>query len=292
MNTSKYPWLCSPDLSSPEAQAQVEQARHKYQTEGAVTFPEFIENKALEAVVADCRKQEDAAFTTDDTHTAYLKQVDMQLHPPDSVYNHSMRTQVASIAFDELSMDSPLVLLYQHPTLLQLVSLIVQKTPLYLSADPIGCCSINVFRPGYYHSFHFDESEFSTTIMLQEASDSSTGLFQYTRPLRDTTDDLALPRVAAAIETHDETCTQRFAETAAATHHENEDDPTMHLSTLDFQPGTLSIFSGSRSLHRVTRVNGDQSRLVAVLTYSSTPNFVNTPETQRLFWGRSSSAAS
>ena len=199
-----------------------------------------------------------------------------------------MRTQVASIAFDELSKDSPLVRLYQHPTLLRLVSLIVQKEPLYLSADPIGCCSINVFRPEYHHSFHFDESEFSTTIMLQQPSNVDTGLFQFTPPLRrNTLDDLALASVAAAIHCYDdqrENGPSSFAELGST-----DQPPPPPLQTLDFQPGTLFIFSGSRSLHRVTRVQGTQSRFVAVLTFSSTPGFVNTPETQRMFWGRSSS---
>lgn len=293
MNTAKYPWLC--DLTSPEAASVLAESRRKFQTEGAVTFPHFLTEEALQAAVADCRAQEDAAFTTDDTHTAYLQAPDTQRYPANSIYNHEMRTQVASIAFDELSKESPLVQLYQHPILLQLVSSIVQKEPLYLSADPIGCCSINVFRPGYHHSFHFDESEFSTTIMLQEASDTNTGLFQFTRPLRDKPSDLALAEVAGAIETYDDnSCGQSFAESspspAAAVDGVGATAPPLapQLHTLDFKPGTLSIFSGSRSLHRVTQVKGARSRLVAVLTFASTPEFVNTPETQKMFWGRAS----
>ena len=285
MNTDKYPWLH--DLATPEAMAVIAKARQQFKSDGAVIFKDFLDPVALQASVEDCRSQEDDAFTTDDKHTAYLKAPDSSFSA-NSVYNHEMRTQVASIAFDELSQNSPLTLLYQHPTLLQLVSEIVEKK-LYLSEDPIGCCSINVFRPGYHHSFHFDESEFSTTIMLQEASDPNTGLFQYTRPLRDKPDDLVLHKVAAAIEKYDENCRQPFVETEKGAAPVSCCAPALH--TLDFRPGTLSIFSGSRSLHRVTRVEGgtqSQSRLVAVLTFASTPGFVNTPEIQQMFWGRSS----
>ena len=129
-----------------------------------------------------------------------------------------MRTQVASIAFDELPKSSTLAEVYRNPSLRELVARIVGKREIYLSEDPLGCCSINVFRPGYHHSFHFDESEFSvsvslnyipyylislmkltidlsfkTTLMLQEASKEGTGLFQYTRPLRDRPAALRLP---------------------------------------------------------------------------------------------------
>lgn len=155
MNVSKYPWLL--DLSSAEAQSEIRRARDQYQRTGAVVFHNFITDASLAASVQDARARQDDAFTTDDTHTAYLKSPDLQKFPRNSVYNHEMRTQVASIAFDELPTDSQLAALYRHPTLLQLVSSIVQKT-LYLSEDPLGCYSINVFRPNYHHSFHFDST--------------------------------------------------------------------------------------------------------------------------------------
>ena len=243
----------------------------------AVTFPEFITPAALSNCVREARQQEDGAFTTDGTHTAHLLKVDPSF-PGDSVRNYEMRTQVASIAFDELVDGSELASLYRHPTLRKLVAIIVQKDELYLSDDPLGCCSINVFRPNHHHSFHFDESEFSTTLMLQEADVEGTGLFQYTHPLRSDSNDLALESVAAVLRKHDDTVDgDDFCEPQS---------PCTALHTLEFTPGTLSIFSGSRSLHRVTRVEGDQSRLVAVLTFASEPGFRNSPEVQTLFWGR------
>lgn len=275
MNVSKYPWLL--DLSSAEAQSEIRRARDQYQRTGAVVFHNFITDASLAASVQDARARQDDAFTTDDTHTAYLKSPDLQKFPRNSVYNHEMRTQVASIAFDELPTDSQLAALYRHPTLLQLVSSIVQKT-LYLSEDPLGCCSINVFRPNYHHSFHFDESEFSTTLMLQQAEDQ--GLFQYTHPLRKNAENLVLSDLAAVIRQYDDRTAADFVEWS-------DNTPTPVLHTLDFRPGTLSIFSGCRSLHRVSRVQGNKSRLVAVLTFASRPHFCNSARVQELFWGRS-----
>jgi hypothetical protein len=156
-----------------------------------------------------------------------------------------MRTVVASTAFDQLPPDSKLAALYRHPTLLKLVSRIVGQEPLYLSADPLGCCS--------------------------------------TAPLRTDQSDLALKAVAATIQTHDQEnppCRLREEPVATAAQ-----VPPLH--TLNFRPGTLSIFSGSRSLHRVTRVEGRQSRLVAVLTYGQEQGFCNSAAVQNLFWGRS-----
>lgn len=228
----------------------------------------------------EARQREDSAFTTDGTHTAHLLERDLTVYPVDSVRNYEMRTRVASIAFDELPNGSELAALYQHPTLRALVAAIVQKRELYLSEDPLGCCSVNVFRPQHHHSFHFDESEFSTTLMLQEASTAGTGLFQYTPPLRSCSNELVLDTVATTLREYDETVQQDdFCE--------RQQDECPELFTLDFSPGTLSIFSGSRSLHRVTRVEGTESRLVAVLTFASEPGFRNSAAVQKLFWGRS-----
>ena len=286
MNYQLYPWL--KDLESPEAMAAVNAARNTYLETGAVTLPRFVTTDALQTMVEQARAAEDTAYTTDGTHTAYLTDPDYDHFDKRSVYNHSMRTRVASIAFDELPNNSPLANLYQDPVLLRLVSYIVtgKVNALHLSADPLGCCSINVFRPDYHHSFHFDESIFSTTLMLQEASDPSTGLFQFTPPLRQDKEDLALSHVAATIQAYDQETPipEPFTDYLSL---QTEPPPPPTLHTLDFEAGTLSLFSGSCSLHRVTRIQGTRSRLVAVLTYGTQPGFCNSAAVQKLFWGRS-----
>jgi hypothetical protein len=288
MNFAKYPWL--KELSSEVAQLELLHYRNIYETTGAVTLPDFITKKALQLCLNQVTSREENAYTTDDLHTAYLVNPDLGKFPYNSVYNHKMRTRVASLAYDELGRHSVLRFLYQDPILLQLVSFIVQKE-LYLSVDPLGCCSINVFRPGYYHAFHFDESPFSTTLMIQEADDLNSGLFQYTDLLRDLRycskkENLALSNVASAINTYEDDSTifqTKFHELQGQS---NVKPPPLH--TLDFHPGTLSIFAGSQSLHRVTTIKGTKSRLVAIFTFSTISNFRNSAAVQKLFWGRSS----
>ena len=56
--------------------------------------------------------------------------------------------------------------------------------------------------------------------------------------------------------------------------------------TLSFEPGTLSIFCGSRCLHEVTRVEGMRDRLVAVFCFATRPGVRNSAQVQKLFWGR------
>mmetsp|Transcript_8527 Transcript_8527/g.21313 ORF Transcript_8527/g.21313 Transcript_8527/m.21313 type:complete len:236 (+) Transcript_8527:1985-2692(+) len=170
INEEEYPWLKIHEkttetdgrildlFDSDDANDAISKARDELRQNGAVKFPRFVHLDAIEKELVELRRQADNAFTTDDVHTAYLKTPDLQTFPANSVYNHEMKTHVASTAYDELSNDSILRQLYHDPRLLQLVSLVSDRK-LYLSGDPLGCCSVNVFRPGYHHSFHFDESE-------------------------------------------------------------------------------------------------------------------------------------
>ncbi|KAG7364844.1 hypothetical protein IV203_038047 [Nitzschia inconspicua] len=271
INEEKYPWLV---------------VRSAYSTG---EDNDFLTNDAIQNAVKELEQRENLVYTTDGVHTAYLRNVDHSQFSENSVYNHEMPTKVASTAFDELSSASVLRVLYHDPRLLKLVSAIVGKT-LYLSDDPLGCCSVNVFRPHFHHSFHFDESEFSVTLMLQTAEDPSSGLFQYTNPLRTHDNhDLALEATATALHLYDRKGL-KGKELSENTSFRNSGDsgsehPSLH--TLDFQPGTLLVLAGSKSLHRVTEIRGKRSRLVAVLTFASRPGFSNSAAVQTMFWGRS-----
>ena len=54
----------------------------------------------------------------------------------------------------------------------------------------------------------------------------------------------------------------------------------------DPDAGTLTIFRGWGSLHRVSPVTGARSRLVAVLSYAEEPDLRMSAYTQKLFHGR------
>jgi len=58
------------------------------------------------------------------------------------------------------------------------------------------------------------------------------------------------------------------------------------VRSLQVKPGTLLLFSGYQSMHRVTRVKGSVTRYVATLCYKDQPNVTNSPVVQRLFYGR------
>ena len=236
---------------------------------GCASFPCFLAPAALADAVEEATAAAPGAFETDDTHNAYqLSDTDATL-PANHVRNKQMRTRVASTACDELDESRAIRALYACDELLGLVKAITGRS-VHRLADPLGAASINVFRSGWSHAWHYDESEFTVTLSLVQAAEG--GAFEFTEPLRRSVDDLAFETTAAVINDHSEYAVEPAGAACPS------------VRTAPFAPGTLQIFAGRTSLHRVSEVKGE--RLVAVYCFSDIEGFVNSPEVQRMFWGR------
>ena len=59
------------------------------------------------------------------------------------------------------------------------------------------------------------------------------------------------------------------------------------ILTMDGRPGTLALFAGRHSIHRVTPIQGKTPRVNAVLTYSQEPAHRLTSLNRELFYGQS-----
>lgn len=247
------------DLASAAAQELVAQYRRQLVETGVALLRGFLTPQATAAMAAEARAAAPAAYFCDNTHNVYLEPDDGAF-PPDHPRRRRLRTIVGSVAYDLLPAGSPLRRLYNWDNLIEFVRLVLGRPALYRLADPLGALSINVFRPGGHHAWHFDETEYTTTIMLQEAEEG--GYFEYMPHLRrpDGGEYGTISRVLDG----DERGVQR----------------------LPFTAGTLSLFAGRLSMHRVTEVLGDRLRLVAVLAFNGKPNVTNSDAVRKLFWGR------
>ena len=59
-----------------------------------------------------------------------------------------------------------------------------------------------------------------------------------------------------------------------------------HVAELHLAPGTLNVFVGLRSPHRVTPVTALPSRLIAVLSFMERPDVTFPAVDRRRFYGR------
>jgi hypothetical protein len=111
-------------------------------------------------------------------------------------------------------------------------------------------------------NWHFDRSEFTTTLLLQAPDDG--GSFQYRRDLRSDGDP-------------------NYDGVAALVRGEDPDVRTLALTA-----GTLNVFKGKNTAHRVTPVVGERDRVIAVLSYYEQPDVMFSKEERVGFYGRAS----
>ena len=252
--------------------------RERYLEDGLCVLPEFLRPEALEVLAEEANERLGDAWFCKSTHNVYLTQDGTGSDAsgaPDAptpprrprrprrrgrdVAERHERTFVGSVPHDRIGDDSSLGRLYRWDPLRDFVGAVLGKPRLHRFADPLGACSINVFVDGGEHGWHFDESEFTVTLMLQ--APESGGAFEYVPRIRGRADEKAI--VAKVL-----------------------DGDRRRVLKLPFTAGTLLIFGGRQTLHRVTRVSGARPRLVPVLTYAERPGLKNSEAVRKLFWGR------
>jgi hypothetical protein len=256
VDTERYPIH---PLSSIAAKGLVERCRESMRTRGLCLLPAFVRTQALAVMRDEAQAASSRAFFCHNTHNAYLRNDDPRL-PESHPARRRLHTQVGSIAYDLLPPEGLLTRLYQWDPLTAFIGAVQEHKQSYRSADRLGALSINVFEPQGSHAWHFDEATFTTTLMLQPGDEG--GYFEYVPNLRTESDD-NYDGVRKVLDGDEE-----------------------GVLRAPFEPGTLFVFQGRYSLHRVTPLAGQQPRLVAVLCYEPKPGVTNSDEVRLLFWGR------
>ena len=255
VDLARYPMA---SLDSPEGSAFAEKCRQEYHASGLCMLPSFILPEALSVLAAEAESISDHAYFCNSTHNAYLTEDDPDL-PADDVAKQQEQTYVGSVPYDRIAENMNLRQLYLWDPLKDFIGYVLGKSEFHRFADPLGACSINVFVDGGEHGWHFDESEFTVTLMLQ--APEIGGAFEYVPLIRGLAEEKEI--VASVLNGERE-----------------------RVVELPFTAGTLLIFGGRQTLHRVSRVEGKRSRLVPVLCYSEQANKQNSESVRKLFWGR------
>lgn len=150
--------------------------------------------------------------------------------------------------------------IYSWPQLAVFLAATLNKETLFTMADPLARMNIMRYGDGEALNWHFDRSEFTTTLLLQEPSGG--GEFLYRNNLR-TDDDPNYDGVAALLAGRDNAVQSHV-----------------------LKAGTLNVFKGKNTLHKVTKCTGAQSRFIAVFSYYERPGVRFTKEEQVGFYGR------
>lgn len=250
------------DLDSERGRALIARCRAMLAADGVCNLPGFITPGAVAAMVELAGRLSDKAWPSDRVHTVYFEPPATDV-PAEDPRARTVRSAKHGIAYDHIPADAPLRRLYESDDLTRFIAAVLGKPVLYRSADPLDALQITTFLPGEELGWHFDRSEFSVTVMYQQAQ--SGGDFVYAPALR-SDDDPNYDGVRKVL-----------------------DGDSSGLKVLPSAPGTLAFFHGHDALHWVTPIEGRTPRINSVLTYGEVPDMRLNDLTSELFYGRTSS---
>jgi hypothetical protein len=246
-------------LASAAGQQLIADCRCRFGSDGALALPGFVRADAIAAMRDEALAVAPLAHPGEKRHNVYLIDPDPQFsdeHPR----NRGQRTQISTVADDLIPRDSRLRALYDWPPLRSFLAAVLEQPALHPYADPLASLNVTIGRPAEQLGWHFDNADFATTLMLQDAE--SGGQFEYCPGVRTPAD-----QGYAAVE---HILGGSYAE----------------VRRLPMAPGTLVLFRGRYALHRVTPIAGRRPRLMAVLSYDTKPGVMLSEATRRTFYGR------
>ncbi len=241
IDLERYPLL---DPDSEPYRAVVAQARREMHERGAAEIEGFLSPAGVAALVRDADALAPRAHPSGGQGTAYLEFPDFSL-PPEHPRLHFADYAVRAVAYDVTPLHSPLRLLYEWDPLKDLIEHVLERGPIFRYADPFGALNLAVMGEGDRLQWHFDQTDFVVSLAIQSADVG--GDFE------------VVPRIRRA----DDECYDDVAAVLAG--------DRARVEVLPMTPGTLLVFEGRHSLHRVSPIAGRRWRHVGLLAYDTEP---------------------
>jgi hypothetical protein len=247
------------DLASATGRTAIAAAQQSLARSGAAELEGFVTPEGVEVLVDDAERLEAQAHHSGGWGTAYL-----ELPDPDVPAGHPRRWLgpygVGAVAYDLFPPDSPLRRLYEWDPLKDLVEAVLQRGTLHRYADAFGALNLAAMGAGDELQWHFDQTDFVVSLAIRPAAEG--GDFEVAPRIRNPDDE-------------------RFGDVASVLAGDRSG-----VVCLPMRPGTLLVFEGRHSLHRVSPISGPTSRLVALLAYDTAPGTVGSELLHENRYGR------
>lgn len=246
---------------SPEWQALVDRAILELNTTGMFNLNQLVKPAAAQKAVAEVSPIMDTqSHVHKRLHNIYFKPDIPELAPSHPALR-KVETVSHTLCADQIP-HSTVLAIYEYEPLVRFLAATMGKPALHVMQDPLARANVMSYREGEELNWHFDRAEFTTTLLLQ--APESGGSFQYRSNLRSDND----PNYAGVVELLEGR------------------DP--QVQTLELEAGTLNVFRGKNTAHRVTPVQGQQERMIAVFSYYEKPGVMFSDEEKIGFYGRAS----
>lgn len=236
----------------------VERCQGQLRDEGSFNLDGFLRTRALDRAVRELEPKMAGGFRHARRHNIYFEQ-----HIPGLPRGHPALVETETVnqtlCADQLR-GTVVERLYEWAPLVSFLAHTMDKPRLYAMDDPLGRVNVLAYGPGQALNWHFDRSQFTTTLLIRTAE--AGGEFEFRSGLRSDADP-NYDGVARLLR---------------------GEDPSVRVQSL--AAGTLNVFAGRFTAHRITPVRGVRSRMVAVFSYYDTPGVALTAEERLGFYGR------
>ena len=237
----------------------VQRCRADLVRDGMYNLEGLVRPEALTRAVDELRPVIDTlSFTHRRRHNIYFRKEIPGLaadHPAlamTETVNHT-------VCADQIMQAVPLWI-YEWSPFITFLAATMDKDALYPMRDALARVNVMAYRDGEALNWHFDRSEFTTTLLLQAPDEG--GDFVYRTDLRSDADP-NYDGVARLLR---------------------GEDP--EVKSLKLSAGTLNVFRGKNTAHKVSTVRGSRERIIAVFSYFDRPGVVFSREDQIGFYGR------
>ena len=220
----------------------------------------FFTQRFVDSVLAETVSREDDGFFASSTHNVWLTPPNDEL-ADDHIFNRQIVSTKGLLADDQVPSGSPLRAVYDDEAFRSFVADVVGVEQVHPYADALSSVNVHFHRNGEELGWHFDNSSFAVTTLIQEPE--SGGTFEYVKDLRNAeADEQNFAGVETAIDTRE------------------------GVETLGFAPTDLVLFRGRNSMHRVTPSQGDRTRVLIVLAFNTEPDIGLSDSAKQTFYGR------
>lgn len=246
-------------LDSPEGQDLLRRIRGELAQTGCAILRGFVREELLSRIRRETDELAPQAHINDTQTNPYSSDGDPSL-PADHPRNIFMDRSNGFVGGDLIGQETAIRRLYHDRSVQDFLACVLDIDEFHEYADPLGGLVINVLKPGCQHPWHYDTNEFVVSMLTKEPEGG--GLFEYCPQIR-----------------------SPESENYEAVSHVLQGDHTP-VHTLELRPGDLQIFYGRYSLHRVSRVEGQQDRHTVILSYAREPGMIARAERTRRIFGR------
>jgi len=249
------------DLAGTAGQRLIIQTRAALEQDGSCSMPGFVHQSVIAKMAVEASTLRHLAYAGPTEVTPYF--FNYNLGKGDEIADdHPLKRKgkrnLSQVASDLIPDHHMLSRLYYSSVLTNFLAAVLGEA-VYRNQDRYQSLNISVMNAGGCQQWHFDSGLMVTTLLLQ--APEAGGVFEYVPDLRS-----------------DES--ENFEQVQQVL-----DGDSNRVKRLKLEAGTLSLFRGHYSMHRVTEVEGNRTRIQAILGFSTTPDLQGNLESSILHYG-------